>query len=176
MDNLTSSHVDAFENTKLISYLRGIYGPKMTVTREKKHRYLGMDMDWSKPGTLQVSMVSYIDDIFEDFPEIIDKTSRTPHTDHLLKVKDASNAKYLSEDLTQAFHRTVAQLLFLSCRAQRDIQMPIAFLTMRVKQPDTDNWGKVKRVLQYLRATRTMLLNLTIDNVQCTRWQIDASH
>ena len=176
VDDLQASHVDARENTKLIKYLRGIYGDKMTINRGKKHRYLGMDLDYSKPGVLSVSMIPYIQSILEDFPELITKSSRTPHTDNLFKVRDPSEAEYLPEEQAQQFHRVVAQLLFLSCRARRDIQTPVAFLTTRVKKPDADDWGKVKRVLQYLRATMSMPLNLTVDNLQCTRWFVDASH
>ena len=78
--------------------------------------------------------------------------------------------------MAQAFHSTVASLLFVSCRARRDIQTAVAFLTTRVKRPDQDDWGKVKRVLQYLKGTRSMPLNLEIDNLQYTKWQVDASH
>ena len=39
------------------------------------------------------------------------------------------------------FHHSVAQLLFLACRARRDIQVAVAFLTTRVKKPDEDDWG-----------------------------------
>ena len=42
------------------------------------------------------------------------------------------------------------QLLFVSARARRDIQSPVAFLTTRVKGLDEDDWGKFKRVLKYL--------------------------
>jgi hypothetical protein len=135
-----------------------------------------MDMDFSKLGILGISMVKYIDEVLEDFPELITKTSQMPHTDNLFKVRPESEATFLSEEQAQQFHRTVAQLLFLSCRARRDIQTSVSFLTTRVKKLDTDNWGKVKRVLQYLKWTRTMPLNLTIDNLQSTKWLVDSSH
>ena len=176
VDDLMMSHVDPEENTMLFHYLQDIYGDKMTVTRGSHHKYLGMDMDFSKPELLWITMIKYIDDIFEGFPELITKTSRTPHTDNLFKVRGRSEATFLSEEQAQQFHRTVAQLLFLSCRARRDIQTAVSFLTTRVKEPDVDNWGKVKRVLQYLKWTRTMPLNLTIDNLQCTKWLVDSSH
>jgi hypothetical protein len=37
-------------------------------------------------------MIKYIDDIFEDFPELIEKSARTPHTDNLFKVRDPDEA------------------------------------------------------------------------------------
>jgi hypothetical protein len=166
------SHVNHSENMKLVNYLKDIYGDKMTVTTGAKHRYLGMDLDYSRPGVLGVTMIKYIEDIFEDFPELIEKSARTPDTDNLFMVRDEDEATLQA----QQFHRVVAQLLFLSCRACRDIQTPVAFLTTRVKRPDTDDWGKVKRVLQYLKWTKSMPLNLSIDNLQYTRWFVDSSH
>jgi hypothetical protein len=48
--------------------------------------------------------------------------------------------KWLSEEHAQHFHHAVAQVLFLSVTA-------VSFLTTRVKKPDKDDWGKLKRVL-----------------------------
>jgi hypothetical protein len=141
VDDLIASHVDAYENTKLISYLMGIYGRKMTVNRGKKHRYIGMDMDYSRPGVLKILMTKHINKIMEDFQELITKTSLTTHTENLFQVRCAEEAEYLNEELAQAFHLAVALLLFVSSRAQRDIQTSVAFLTTRVKKPDTDDCG-----------------------------------
>jgi hypothetical protein len=176
VDDLMISHLNHKENMALVEYLKDIYGDKMTVTTGKKHRYLGMDLDYSRPGVLGITMIKYIEEIFDDFPEIIEKSARTPHTDNLFKVRDESEATFLSEEQAQQFHRVVAQLLFLLCRARRDIQTLVAFLTTRVKRPDMDDWGKVKRVSQYLKGTKSMPLNLSIDNLQYTRWYVDASH
>jgi len=61
-------------------------------------------------------------------------------------------------------------------RARRDIQTAVSFLTTRVKHPDEDDWGKVKRVLKYLKGTKSLRLRLTIDNLHCTKWFVDSSH
>ena len=52
----------------------------------------------------------------------------------------------------------------------------MSFLTTRVKKPDTDDWGKLKRVFQYLTGSKALPLNLEVDNLQCTRWLVDVSH
>jgi hypothetical protein len=52
----------------------------------------------------------------------------------------------------------------------------ISFLTTRVKLPDEDDWGKLKRVLKYLNGTRHMKLNLSADNITCLKWRVDTSH
>ena len=59
----------------------------------------------------------------------------------------------------------MAQLLFLACRGRRDIQTAVSFLTTRVRAPDEDDWGKVRRVLQYLKGTLYLKLRLTVENL-----------
>ena len=135
-----------------------------------------MDLDYSEKGVFKVSMIPYIDKIHEDFPEVISKSAPAPHTDNLFKIRDESEAKYLPEEQAVLFHHSVAQLLFLACRARRDIQVSVAFLTTRVKKPDEDDWGKLRRILQYLKGTRSLPLRLTIDNLIFFKWFIDASH
>ena len=70
--------------------------------------------------------------------------------------------KLLPEEQAMAFHHTAAQLLFLSARARRDIQPATASLTTCVREPNKDDWGKVKRVLGYLKGTVHMLLILRL--------------
>jgi hypothetical protein len=52
----------------------------------------------------------------------------------------------------------------------------VAFLTTRVQRPDEDDWGKLKRVLKYLRSTRSLCLTLFADSLTDIRWYVDASH
>ncbi len=52
---------------------------------------------------------------------------------HLFLVCDEVKAKKLPEGQAFHFHHTVARLLFLSTRVWHDIQVAIAFLTMRIK-------------------------------------------
>ena len=59
---LKMSHVDSFEITKFAGYLSRIYG-RITVYRIKVHEYLGIDLDYSKQGTVKVSMIKYLDSV-----------------------------------------------------------------------------------------------------------------
>ena len=176
VDDLKVSHVDKAEVTKFVAHLVGIYGPKMTVNRGTVHDYLGMDLDYSEPGTATVSMIKYLRKIKEEFPEEITGTASTPAADHLFKVRAEEDAKQLPEEQAQQFHRTTAQLLFLSARARPDIKTAVAFLTTRVQKPDEDDWGKLKRVLKYLNGTRHMKLRLTVDDMRFLHWWVDASY
>ena len=51
----------------------------------------------------------------------------------------------------------------------------MAFLTTRVKRPKEDNWGKLRKVLKYLKGTKYMKLTLTVDNLSIIKWWVDAS-
>ena len=100
----------------------------------------------------------------------------TPAHDKLFEIRDDKDAKKLNEEQCLAFHHTVAQLLFMATRARRDIQTAVAFLTTRVKSPDEDDWGKLKRVLKYLNGTKYLKLRLTVDNLAVLKWYVDGSH
>ena len=64
----------------------------------------------------------------------------------------------------------------MTTRVRRDIQTAVAFLTTRVTEPDEDNWGKLKRVLRYLKGTKTMKLTLSAVNLSVVKWWVDSSH
>eukprot|EP00804_Cyclotella_cryptica_P010775 CCRYP_008726-RB/>CCRYP_008726-RB protein AED:0.29 eAED:0.29 QI:0/-1/0/1/-1/1/1/0/375 len=154
VDDLKISCKDKFEVTKLICYLRKIYGNKMTVHRGGKGKYLGMHLDFTEDGVFQVDMSKYVEDVIEDFPEKIEKASPTPHSDSLFSVEEEDTQKALCEDKAMQFHRTTAQLLFLCTRARKDIQTAVSFLTTRVKQPTEQDWTKLRKVLQYLHGNQ----------------------
>ena len=60
-------------------------------------------------------MIRYLAKLIEEFPEVIVGTAATPASDNLFQVRDESDPKYraLPEEQAIAFHRTVAQLLFM---------------------------------------------------------------
>ena len=74
---------------------------------------------------------------------------------HLSKVDNAC-AKLCKRDKI-IFRRLVAKLLFLIKRERPDIQPTIVFLTTRVRNPDEDDWKKLRRLLSYLDATINIL-------------------
>jgi hypothetical protein len=102
-------------------------------------------------------------------------TNMSPAADHLLTVRDLSLAKLLPEEQAIAFHHATAQLLFLSARAWQNTQPATAFLITWVRSLDEDDWGKVKRVLGYLKGTLQMPLILLADLVMLLRWWVDVA-
>jgi hypothetical protein len=175
VDDLKVSHCDPAQVTIFGEWLSEKYG---VATHQGTVRdYLGMIFDFSPKGKVMVTMMEYINikNIIKDFPEEIVGTKTSPAADHLFTVRDPSLVKVLPEEQAMAFHRTTAQLLFLSTRAWRDIQPATAFLTTRVRLPDEDDWGTVKRVLSYLKeGTLHMPLILSEDSLTLKRWWVDA--
>jgi hypothetical protein len=101
--------------------------------------------------------------------------SSTPAADHLFKIHDRKETCLFPKLQAIAFHNTTAQLQFFSC-THRDIQTTVGFLTTRVKSPDEDDWGKLKRVLKYLNGTKHLKLTLSADSLSSIQWFVDASH
>jgi hypothetical protein len=174
-DLMTSCAID-FELTKFSCYLASIYGPGLTMHTGRKHDYLGIDLEFREDGNLDVSMVKYLKGVIEGFPEQITGKSPTPAGDRLFDIRDEKERKLLDEERAVAFHHTTAQLLFMATRARRDIQTAVAFLTTRVKSPDEDDWGKLKRVLRYLNGTKYLKLCISVNDLGILKWYVDGSH
>ena len=178
VDDLFIGHVDPTVVTSFLDWLAQRYNTtdkKLNVVRGPKHDYLGMNLDFSSAGAVKIDMIPYIAKVIDAFPETITGVQSTPAGDRLFQVRPHDEAKFLPEEQARAFHHTTAQLLFLS-RVRRDIQTTVAFLTTRVKKPDDDDWGKLKRVLRYLRSTRFLKLTLFAESLTNIVWYVDASH
>jgi len=146
VDDLSIGHVNPIIVTSFLDWLAQRYdtdNKKLNVVRGHKHDYLGMNLDFSTSGAVQIDMISYIKKINDAFPEKITGVQATPAGDRLSQVRPPTKATFLSEEQARVFHHTTAQLLFLS-RVRRDIQTTVAFLTTRVKRPDNDDWGKLR--------------------------------
>jgi hypothetical protein len=148
---------------------------KMNMTCGHRHDYLGINIDFSLKGTVKIDVIPYIGRILAAFPKKITGVSSSPAADHLFQICPPIDTQFLPEDQAHEFHHTTAQLFFCS-RVHQDIQMMIAFLTTRVKQPDEDDWGKLKHVLKYLCCTYSLPLRLFADSLNSIVWYIDASH
>jgi hypothetical protein len=66
--------------------------------------------------------------------------------------------------------------LFLCKRARPDLQTTVSFLCKRVKVCDEDDWKKLKRMLQFIRATKDDYLTLSANSLHNVRWWVDASY
>jgi hypothetical protein len=141
----------------------------------KQHDYLGMIFDFSSRNEVQINMTQYISRIIKEFPEEIIGKLATPAGDHLFKIRE--DGQKLDDEMADAFHHIVYQLLFAENRACRDIQTPVSLLITRVQASDEDDWGKLKRILKYLNGTRHLKLTLCANQIKFAMyWYVDGSH
>jgi hypothetical protein len=178
VDDVKVSHVDSKVVEDFIEWVKEKYEDpeigKVKVSRGKRHDYLGMILDYNTDGSVTIDMVDYIKKMIEDFPEDTTATATTPAALHLFEVRD--DAEKLSEDLAIIFHNLVARGLFACKQARPDIMTAIAFLTTRVSNPDIDDWKKLKRVINYLRGTKDLVLKLSADKNMIPKWSIDVAY
>jgi hypothetical protein len=178
VDDLFIGHADSLAVSRILDWLANRYDTadkKLNVTRGPRHDYLGMTVDFSTKGLVSFDMIPYVSKIIAAFPEKISGSATSPASDHLFRVRPPAESKLLPEVQARSYHHTTAQLLFLS-HVRRDIQTTVTFLTTRVKAPDKDDWGKLKRLLKYLFSTSRLTLTLHAASLHNIVWYIDASH
>ena len=55
--------------------------------------------------------------------------------------------------MVRQLHLNTVQLLFLCKRTIPDVKTLVSSLITRVKEPDFDDWGKLRHSLMYLKGT-----------------------
>ena len=89
--------------------------------------YLGMTLDFTKPGEVTVTMINYITTVLYDAPKEMHGQAVTPATIHLFEV-NTKNPVYLNEDKAEIHVWIIMQLLYLSQCARLDIRTAVSFL------------------------------------------------
>jgi hypothetical protein len=176
VDDLKISHVDSKVVDRVIDMLDREFGKEtpMNKSRGKVHDYLGMILDFSKPGELTIDMVDYIKTIIAGMPKDMEGTAKIPAGSYLFKVSD--NPVLLDKDTAETYHRMVMQLLYLCQRGRPDVRTAIAFLTRRTTAPDSDDYKKLTRVMQYLQGSLDLKLTLSADGSGLVQWWVDAAY
>ena len=172
VDDLKASHVEEKVIEDVVAAIEAKFG-KMSVCRGKEHTYLGMKITINDNGTVSIIMPQYIDEAIDMFGENVTQGASTPARKGLFTIK--KNSPILSKEKKDKFHSIVAKLLYLSQRARIDIQTAIAFLCTRVAKCTVDDWAKLKRVLQYLYATKELEYIVGADDVPHLKTWVDAS-
>jgi len=172
VDDIKLSHRDQNEVSKMIRVLEGIFGT-MNITRGAKHTYLGVDFT-IRDGKVELIMPEYIQECINSFGEAINVNAATPANKNLFEVNDES--KLLNTEKRITYHHIVQKLLHVCKRARVDIQVAIAFMCTRVREPSEQDWAKLRRLLQYLRGTIKMKRIVSLKNFSEMEIYTDASH
>ena len=142
VDDLNVSHKDEAVVTYFAQELGRWNRDKLKIERGKVFDYLSMDLNFELcPDTMIISMIKYLDAMFEEWPEELKGYTPNPHQNHLFEGRADDDPKkvLLNEETASQFHCTTAQLLFMCLRARPDIQTAVPFFTTRVRNPDMDD-------------------------------------
>ena len=183
VDDLKVSHKKYQVVSCMVRWLKAKYeqlfedgSSAMMITHGKIHDYLGMQLDFSMPREVKVTMIPYVKKIvtlFEQYDNST-KTAKTPASEHLFKT--CKDMKVLPEKQIAIFHTFVAKNLFALKCAWPDISVAVAFLCTRVKNPDEDDWKKLIQLVHYLRGTAELPFILHADSATVVKWWVDGSH
>ena len=114
--------------------------------------------------------------MISELPTEIIGESATPTSNNLFKIRDdGNNDQILTPELSEKSHHLEAKTLFLSKRAQPDLQTALVFLTTRVKSPDNDDQKKLFKLIKYLQETQYLPLVLEDKDSGVLKWYIDGS-
>ena len=105
--------------------------------------------------------------------ELMKGASVARAANHLFNVNP--DYRKLGEEKASQFHHLTAKLLYLSKHARPDLQTAVSFVTMRVWEPDEDDYKKLGQCIRYLHNNVDILLTLEINNSEILCWWVDAS-
>ena len=151
VDDMKMSHAHSRVVNTIINMLEqefGIEAP-LTICRGKIHNDLGMSLDFTLAGKVQIYMEEYIKSMLTELPAEMDGMATTPATEHLFEINETPT--YLDKKEAMFFHHNGVKLLFLCKQARPDMQTVVAFWSTRVQHPDHDDYKKLLRAMKYLQ-------------------------
>jgi hypothetical protein len=172
VDDTKISHVNPNVVTRIIDTLEGHFG-KMTVTRGREHVFLGMNIVYTDEHTAKITMKQYLQEALEESNMDIKYEAATPARKNLFDVDQT--ATNLTKAEAEIFHSVTAKLLYVAIRARMDILLPVGFLGTRVSKSTTEDWAKLKRLLEYIKGTINEEYTLGADSLTTMRSWVDAS-
>jgi hypothetical protein len=158
----------------------------MKLHRGKVHKYLGMSLDFSHTGQCRVTMYDYLDldGILDAFDEVVKKHSEgyiTVKTRSCVKTAAPVNLFVVNEDCEElsleaaaSFHTIVVKTFYVTKQAKPDTCLNIAFLTTRVRAPDSDDWEKLCHLMECVRDDQDQPLVISAENGRLLMCYVDA--
>ena len=128
----------------------------LTITRGKKHSYLGQTLDFTVPRLVKITMEGYVESILMERKN--DRGAATPASEDLFEI-DTESPK-LDTASREAFHTIVMKIQYLAKRVRPDLLTASTFLNSRVQAPTEQDSKKLDRVIDYLYSTRILGIKL----------------
>ncbi|KAG7347353.1 reverse transcriptase RNA-dependent DNA polymerase [Nitzschia inconspicua] len=174
VDDNKISHVDPKVVTDVIAAIERHFG-KMTVTRGRHHKFLGMDITFNSNGTVSILMADYLKGVIEFFGEPISSSASSAAGKGLLDVNPDSPV-VAPKERVDLYGSIVPKLLHVALRARPDILPAVAFLCTRLSDPREQDWNKLRRLLQYIHGTISLPRILGGGTLTRLKTWVDASY
>lgn len=144
-------------------------------TTGKIHDYLGLQINYSLPGKVVLSMFEYLENIVMEAPADL-KPNNCNYLCNANLFQVNKTSPKLDPETTELFHRLVVRLLFAAKRSRPDIQLSVAFLCSHVKNPTKEDYRKLGSVIRYIQRTIHLPLVLGSDGSGKVTWNINPSY
>lgn len=161
-DNKISHHKDSMVGTQIADIIESRFG-KLSRSRGKKHTFLGMDIKLLGHIKVAISTPQHLQEALDLFGEIIKGDVVNP-----------ANHRFLTY-VRRLFHSIVALLLCIMKRSRPDLPA-ISFLCTRAKVPREEDWGKLRRVMRFVKGTINDRIMMGTDDMLKLETWVDASH
>ena len=159
----------------LIDQLNEEFGKErpLNILQGMVHDYLGMELDFTNPGSVTINMEAYVNNILYDVPKDMEGTAVTPAVSHLFQVNKDDPVLLCNKQKDILVH-LVMQALYLSQHGHPDIRTAVSFLCGWLQASDTDDYKKLTHLINYLCKTVDLTLTLGADDNASIQWWIDA--
>ena len=180
VDDNILSHVDSTVVDKVIATIEG-YFPGLVVERGKNLNFLGMEIGFIDKGRFTLGLVQYITGMIEELEEALkpygenlDRDYPHPAAKWLFTVK--ADTDKLLEEKADIYRKFVAKLIWVMKRGRPDVEPTVSFLSTRVKGPDKDDWHKFKRLMCWIKKTKSDVRIIGADDLLNMIVMIDSAH
>jgi hypothetical protein len=148
--------------------------PETTMSFGPKVAFLGMSMDFTRRGECEITMNGMCDEIVSSCG--VEGVAKSPAMGTLFEV-DPNKTPIDDTAKQEWFHSYVARLLYLAKRVKPECLTTVSYLATRVNKADTDDVGKLNRLLRYLRYSAGRGIRLCPgERGVCVRAYIDAAY
>jgi hypothetical protein len=108
-----------------------------------------MKLDYTAKRQVTIDMVDNVNKMISEFPQenLKGASVTSPWSENLFQVNEAS--PLLTKNMAAQFHKSTAHGLFLSKRGRPDISPVIPYLTTTVKNPNQDDWMKLRKMMHF---------------------------
>ena len=154
VDDLYASHKKTAALKELRAQLESQFG-KMEAVFGDRQTYLGIDLYFNRSNkTCEMTMKSHIKDAINAFEEEGTLNGKVPTTAAKNDLFSFNKSDpFIPLRKQKVFRTVVAKLIFISKRTRMDIQPTLSYLCTKQEKATSDDWQKLRRLMQYLNDT-----------------------